>query len=290
MSEFLTFTLTGLGTGTTYALVGLGVAMVFQVTGVINFAQGDFVMIGGLTFASFAGAGLPEPVAALLALLITTVVGALLNLLVIRPARRANRERLVILTIGASITLEGLALLVFGADSHFAEAFTGGGPISIGGARLPRQYLWCALATVVAVVLMWLFLTRTLPGTAMRATAMDTDAARLMGISPARMSLLAFTLAAALGAIGGIVLTPLQPPDASVGIPFGLKAFTAAVIGGLSSPVGAVFGGLLVGLVEAYATGYISSDYKNTLTFGLLLLVLLIRPTGLLHRASVVRV
>ena len=119
---------------------------------------------------------------------------------------------------------------------------------------------------------------------------MDAQAARLMGISPARMSLLAFTLAAALGAIGGIVLTPLQPPDASVGIPFGLKGFTAAVIGGLTSPVGAVLGGLLVGLVEAYATGYISSDYKNTLTYGLLLLVLLVRPTGILRRASVVRV
>ena len=137
---------------------------------------------------------------------------------------------------------------------------------------------------------MWLFLTKTLPGRAMRATAMDADAVQLMGVSPARMSLLAFTLAAALGAIGGIVLTPLQPPDASVGITFGLKAFTAAVIGGLASPFGAVAGGLLVGLIEAYATGYLSSDYKDTLTYGLLLVVLLVRPTGLLGKASVVRV
>jgi branched-chain amino acid transport system permease protein len=137
---------------------------------------------------------------------------------------------------------------------------------------------------------MWLFLTKTRTGTGMRATAMDTETARLMGISPARMSLLAFSLAAALGAIGGIVLAPLQPPDPSVGIPFGLKGFTAAVIGGLDSPAGAVAGGVLVGLVEAYATGYLSSDYKGTLTFGMLLLVLLTRPTGLLRKAPVVRV
>ncbi|MGA8112412.1 MAG: branched-chain amino acid ABC transporter permease [Actinocatenispora sp.] len=290
MSQLLDFTLTGLGTGTTYALVGLGVALVYQVTGVINFAQGDFVMIGGLSFAVLSEAGLPAYAAALIALLATTAVGALLNLLVIRPARRATKERLVILTIGASITLEGTALLAFGADSHFADSFTAGGPLTVLGTHVPRQYAWCGLATLLAVVLMWLFLTRTLPGTAMRATAMDADAARLMGVSPTRMSLLAFTLAAALGALGGIVLAPLQPPDATVGIPFGLKGFTAAVIGGLASPVGAVFGGLLVGLVEAYATGYLSSEYKGTLTFGLLLVVLLARPTGLLRRASVARV
>jgi branched-chain amino acid transport system permease protein len=290
MSQFLDFTLFGLGTGTTYALVGLGVAMVYQVTGVINFAQGDFVMLGGLSFAVFCEAGVQEAVAALLALLATAAVGALLNLLVIRPARHADKERLVILTIGASITLQGTALLAFGADSHFARPFTSGRPFDVFGAPVPRQYLWCAVATIAAMVLMWQLLTRTLPGTAMRATAMDADAARLMGISPAQMSLLAFTLAAALGAVGGIVLAPLQPPDPSVGIPFGLKGFTAAVIGGLDSPVGAVAGGLLVGLVQAYATGYLSSDYKDTLTFGLLLILLLTRPTGLLRRASVVRV
>lgn len=289
MSGFLDFTLTGLATGTTYALVGLGVALVYQVTGVINFAQGDFVMLGSLSFAILCESGVPELLAAVLALLITTALGAAVNLVVIRPARRATQERLVILTIGASITLEGAALLVFGADSHFAPAFTGGA-VSVLGARIQQQYLWCAVVMVLAVLAMWVFLTRTLPGTAMRATAMDADAARLMGISPARMSLLAFTLAAALGALGGIVLAPLQPPDATVGIPLGLKGFTAAVIGGLSSPGGAVAGGLVVGLVEAYATGYISSSYKGTLTFGLLLVVLLARPTGLLRRASVVRV
>jgi branched-chain amino acid transport system permease protein len=290
MSQFLDFSLSGLGTGTTYALMGLGVALVYQVTGVINFAQGDFVMLGGLSFAELYEKGIPEPVAALLALLITTAVGALMDLLVIRPAREADKERLVLLTIGASITLEGAALLALGSDSHFASAFTAGGPFSVLGVHVARQYLWCVLSTAVVVLLMWWFLNRTLAGAAMRATAMDADAARVTGISPARVSLVVFTLAAALGALGGIVLAPLQPPDATVGIPLGLKGFTAAVIGGLASPFGAVAGGLLVGLVEAYSTGYLSSDYKDTLTFGLLLVILLARPTGLLRRASAVRV
>ncbi|MGC0407838.1 branched-chain amino acid transport system permease protein [Streptomyces sp. SAI-195] len=290
MSQFFDFTLSGLGAGTTYALVGLGVALVYQVTGVINFAQGDFVMLGGLGCAVLHEAGTPLWVAAPTAIAATAAVGALLDLVVVRRARDADSERLIILTIGASVTLEGAALLVFGPDSHFVPSFSEGHAFEVFGTHVVRQYVWCGVATGLAVVLMWLFLTRTLWGTAMRATAMEPEAVRLVGVSPARMSLLAFTLAAALGALAGVFLAPLQPPDASVGIPFGLKGFTAAVIGGLVSPAGAVAGGLLVGLVEAFATGYLSSEYKDTLTYGLLLAVLLLRPTGLLRRASVVRV
>ncbi|MDX3319658.1 branched-chain amino acid ABC transporter permease [Streptomyces sp. ME03-5684b] len=289
MSQLFDFTLSGLGAGTTYALVGLGVALVFQATGVINFAQGDFVMLGGLGFAVLHESGVPLWAAAPIAIASTATAGALLDLLVISRARGADGERLIILTIGASVTLQGAALLAFGADSHFVPAFSTGPPLDVFGAHVPRQYLWCAAAMAAAVTLMWLLLTRTLSGTAMRATAMDAEAVRLMGVSPARTSLLAFTSAAALGALAGVVLAPLQPPDASVGIPFGLKGFTAAVIGGLVSPVGAVAGGLLVGLAEAYATGYLSSEYKDTLTYGMLV-VLLVRPTGLLRRGPVVRV
>jgi branched-chain amino acid transport system permease protein len=289
MITLLDFSITGLATGLTYALVGLGIALVYQVTGVINFAQGDFVMLGGLSFAVLTEGGVPEPLAALLALTGTTAVGAALNLLVIRPARQAGKERLIILTIGASITIEGGALLAFGADSHYARAFTGG-TVTVLGGHLASQYLWCAAATVAAVGLMWLFLTRTLPGIAMRATAMDGEAARIVGVSPARMSLLAFTLAAALGAVGGIVLAPLQPPDAGVGIALGLRGFTAAVLGGLASPAGAVAGGLAVGLLQAYVTGYLSSGYRDVIVYGVLLVALLARPAGLLRRAPAVRV
>jgi branched-chain amino acid transport system permease protein len=277
---------TGLATGTTYALVGLGIALIFQVTGAINFAQGDFVAVGGLLFAVLREAGFATPAAAVLSVGVTAAVGALTYLLVILPARRAGHDRLMILTIGVSIVLQGGALLVFGADSHFAPAFGPSRPLHLAGVAVPSQYAWCAGVTVVVMALLWFFLTRTATGTAMRASAMDPQAARLTGISPQRMGLIVFVLAAALAAIAGTVLAPLQPPDAMTGVALGLKGFTAAVIGGLASPAGAVAGGLVIGLVETYATGYLSSEYKDTLTFGLLLLVLLIRPGGLLRRGA----
>lgn len=278
--------LTGLATGTTYALVGLGVALIFQVTGVINFAQGDFVMVGSLLFAVLREAGFATPVAVVVSVAVATAVGALSYVLVIAPAQRAGYDRQMILTIGISIVLEGAALLIFGADPHFAPAFGPVDTVRLFGISLPSQYLWCAGVTVLVVLLLWLFLTRTATGVAMRATAMEPVAARLMGISPQRMGLLVFSLSAALAAVAGVVLTPLQPPDATIGIALGLKGFTAAVIGGLASPVGAGLGGLVIGLVESYATGYLSSAYKETITFGILLVVLLIRPAGLLSRRA----
>lgn len=282
---------TGLATGTTYALVGLGIALIFQVTGVINFAQGDFVMAGGLLFAVLREHGFALLIAVVISLVVTTAIGAVSYLLAITPARAAGHDRLTILTIGVSIVLQGAALLVFGADSHFALPFGPVASLRLAGVTMPTQYAWCAGLTVVVMVLLWFFLTRTAIGTAMRASAMDSQAARLTGISPQRMGLLVFSLAAGLAALAGTVLAPLQPPDATIGVALGLKGFAAAVIGGLTSPAGAVAGGLVIGVVEAYATGYLSSDYKDTLTFGLLLVVVLIRPGGLLRgRAEADRV
>ena len=290
MSQLLDFAVVGIATGTTYAIVGLGICLVYQVTGVINFAQGDFVMLGGLTFAVAEESGVPAVAAALLALVATTLVGGLVQIAVIAPARRATHDRLVILTIGASITLQGAALLAFGADQHFARPFVGGDPVGLFGAHVSAQYLWCALVTGLAVVAMWIVLRHTSLGRAMRATAQDVETVALMGVSPQRMSLFAFLLAGGLAAISGIVLSPLQPPDATVGIVLGLKGFTAAVLGGLGSPAGAVVGGLAVGLVEAGVAGYVGSGYRDPIVFGVLVAVLLLRPTGLLHRRTEMRV
>ncbi|WP_026211750.1 branched-chain amino acid ABC transporter permease [Longispora albida] len=301
MEQLVNIVFVGLATGTTYALVGLGIALVFQVTGVINFAQGDFVMLGGILFALLAGK-FADPAgsqlglfpAALLALAITTLIGILVYLLVIAPARKAGHDRLIILTIGASITIQGLATLAFGTDPYVAPRFSGQSleerSVDILGVPVDTQYLWCAAITGVAVVAMWQFLTRTTLGTGMRATAMDPETSRLMGISPQRMALLAFGLAAGLGALGGTVLAPLNQPDTTVGIALGLKGFAAAVLGGLDSPAGAIAGGLAFGLVETFVIGYAGTEYKDTIGFGLLLAVLLFRPTGLLRRASVVKV
>ncbi|HEX5597993.1 MAG TPA: branched-chain amino acid ABC transporter permease [Micromonosporaceae bacterium] len=289
MEQLLQFIVTGLATGTMYALVGLGIALVFQVTGVINFAQGHFVMLGALIFAVLSESGVAPVPAAAVALAATTTVGFGVERLVIAPARVNQLDRLIILTIGAAIVIEGATLVAFGTQPRVAEPFTAG-VLRFGGVNLERQYLWVAATAAVAVLAVWFFLTRTTLGKAMRGVAMDREAARLMGISPRRMSLLVFTLAAALGAVGGIALAPIQHPDPGIGIALGLKGFTAAVIGGLDWPAGAVAGGLLLGVAEAIAAGYLPSGYKDAVAYGALVLLLVARPTGLLRAVRAVRV
>lgn len=290
MTENLQFLFTGLATGAVYALIGLGIVLVHQVTGIINFAQGEFVMLGALSFALLNEREMSLLPAAAIALAITVGVGVLVERLAIAPARSATIERLIILTIGAAITIQGITLVVVGTDPHFAEPFTEGPPLRIGGAVVLRQYLWVIGVTALAVVALWFFLTRTMTGKAMRAAASNRDAARIVAISPGRMSLLAFVLAALLGGIGGVVLAPLQAPSAGIGIALGLKGFTAAVLGGLNSPSGAIAGGLLIGVIESVAAGYLPSGYKDAIAFGVLFLVLLIRPQGLLRSLSAARV
>lgn len=289
MAELLQHVLTGLGTGASYALVGLGIALIVQVTGVINFAQGDFVMLGALSFALLAGAGVHPVLAAAISVAGAMAVGALVNLAVIAPARGADHTRLIILTIGASIVIQGTALVAVGTKARFTPDFTPG-ELRLAGVNLPLQYLWIGGAAAVMVTGVWLLLTRTLLGRAMRAVAMDPAASRLVGISPRRMSFAVFTLAALLGGIGGVMLAPIQAPDPQIGLALGLKGFTAAVVGGLDNPAGAVAGGLLIGVLEGLAAGYLPSGYKDAIVYGLLIAVLLTRPTGLLRTVAVARV
>lgn len=288
--ESLQYVVTGLSNGAVYALVGLGIVLVYQVTGIINFAQGEFVMLGALGFAILREMDVPLLLAATIAIGGTTVAGLAVERLAIAPARQATHTRLIILTIGASITIQGLALVLFGTDPHFAPNFSEGGPIRVGSVVILPQYLWVVGTTALVVVALWWFLTRTMTGRAMRAVAMNKDAARSVGISPSRMSMLAFMLAGALGAVGGVILAPLQAPDAGIGVALGLKGFTAAVIGGLHSPAGAVVGGLSIGVIESLASGWLPSGYKDAVTFAILFLVLLLRPQGLLRSVSEARV
>ncbi len=293
MSEFLQFLVTGFTTGATYALVGLGIALIAQVTGVISFAQGEFVMLGGLTFALLEEKNVPALPAAAAAVAVAVLIGIVLERVVLPRAKAGRTDQTIMLTIGASIVIEGLALVFVGTEPHFARPFTSGDALHIGGVNIAPQYLWVVGVAAVVLTGVWLVLTRTRTGWAMRATAMDAEAARLSGISPSRMSLIVFVVAAALGAVGGVVLAPLQSPDASIGIPLGLKGFAAAVIGGLDRPAGAVVGGLALGVAERVAAGYLPdgySGYSNAVAFALLLLVLLVRPTGLLSALRAERV
>ncbi len=290
MGELLQFLFSGLTVGAVYALVALGFTLIFNASHVVNFAQGEFVMLGGMTTVFLGYAGLPLPVAAPLAILVTALVGMALYKLAVAPARSATVVTLIIITIGASIFLRGAAQLVFDKEFHRLPAFSGDAPIQVSGAALQPQSLWvlgCTLATVAAL---YLFLERSAWGKAVVATSINRLAAQLVGINVDAVLLLSFALSAAIGAFGGILVTPITLTSYDAGTMLALKGFAAAILGGFGSPVGAVVGGLAVGLVEALTAGYLSSAYKDAAAFLIILLVLFFLPRGLLAAASVERV
>jgi branched-chain amino acid transport system permease protein len=290
MAEFLQFVFSGLTVGAIYALVAVGFTLIYNASDVINFAQGEFVMIGGMVTVFAAAAGIPIPFAALLAIVVAVAVGLLLHKLAIEPARGASAVTLIIITIGASILLRGLASVVFDKDFHSLPPLIGGEPWQVGGAALLPQSVVVLLGTGVIVVALWLFLERTLVGKAIVATAANRLAARLVGINISTMLALSFGLSAAIGAIGGILVTPITLTNYDVGTLLALKGFAAAMLGGMGNPLGAVVGGLIVGLLEAFGAGYISSQYKDAIAFLVILGVLFVMPQGLFGRAGVERV
>ncbi|WP_435105748.1 branched-chain amino acid ABC transporter permease [Arhodomonas sp. AD133] len=288
--EFLQYLFSGLTTGATYALVGLGFAIIYNASHVINFAQGEFLMIGGMGTVMIMAAGVPMPLAILAAVALAVVAGVLLEKFAIERAGSAEIVPLIIITIGASLVLRGLAQYFWGKAYHAVPAFSGDEPIRVMGATLLPQSLWVLGIGAVLVVALAFFFNRTLTGKAMLAVSHNKDAARMVGINPRLVLMLAFALAAALGAIAGVVSAPITLTSYDVGIMLGLKGFVAAVLGGLGSAVGAVAGGLLLGLMEAMAAGYISSDYKDAVPFVIILLVLFFMPSGLFGKRGTERV
>ncbi len=290
MAEFLQFTFSGLTTGAIYALVALGFTLIYNASTVINFAQGEFVMLGGmLTVVAFEH-GVPLPLAAVFAVAATVAVGLLLHRLAIEPARGSSAVSLIIITIGASILIRGVAGIAFDKNFHSLPSFAGSEPWHLGGATLLPQAALMLLGAAVMVVALWLFLTMTVAGKSMRATAANRLAARLVGINTAAMVGLSFALSAAIGAIGGILAAPVMLTNYGAGTLLAVKGFAAAMLGGMGSPLGAVIGGLVLGLLEAFGAGYVSSQYKDVIAFVVILLVLLAMPRGLFGSGSVERV
>jgi branched-chain amino acid transport system permease protein len=281
LSQFLQFLFSGITVGATYALAALGFTLIYNASNVINFAQGEFIMLGGMLAFFFMQSGVPLPLAILLAIAIPAVVGMLLEKLAIEPARDADVVTLIIITIGASLVIRGLIQIWLGKGAHTYPAFSGSEPFLIGGATLLPQSLWVLGITALVVVALWSFFSRTLAGKAILATSCNPLAAQLVGINTQWVLLISFALSAALGAIGGVLLTPITLTSYDVGIMLGLKGFVAAVVGGLGSGLGAVVGGLLVGIIEAMAAGYISSAYKDAIPFVLILFILFFMPRGI---------
>lgn len=290
MPELLQFLLSGITVGAVYALVALGFTIIYNASDVVNFAQGEFVMLGGMITVFASAAGLPLPLAALIAIIATAAIGVALNKLAIEPARGAPVVSLIIITIGASIFIRGATQLVFDKQIHRFPAFSGDRPILIGGATILPQSLWVIAGALAVFVCLWLFFTRTLIGRAVLATANNRVAAQLVGINTNYVMTLSFAMSAAIGALAGVLVTPITLTSYDVGLALALKGFAAAMLGGMGNPKGALVGGLLLGVLEAMTAGYISSQYKDAAAFVVILAVLFAMPQGLFGRKSTDRV
>jgi branched-chain amino acid transport system permease protein len=275
------YLVSGLTVGATYGLTALGFTMIFNTTGIINFAQGEFVMLGGMLSVVFLKAGAPLPLAILLAVTVSALAGSLIERTVIRPVRHAAPVNLVIITIGASILVRGLVMLIWGKDTFALPAFTGTKPLAILGAAVQPQSLWVLFITLLVLAALKLFFSRTIHGKAMLACACERKAAALMGISVERMAMFSFGISGFIGAVGGAILAPITLTSYDVGVMLGIKGFAACILGGLGNPFGAAAGGLILGVLESFGAGFISSAYKDAFAFIVLLVLLFVKPTGL---------
>lgn len=285
------YVVSGLTTGAIYALVALGFCIIHNATGIVNFAQGDFLSLGGLMmYTMLFGVGLPTPLAFVGACVAVSLVGFLLERVALRPARSRQVVILIFITIGASIFMRGVFKHLWGKQALPLPPLTPDRPLQILGAFFTPQNLWVLGVTLVAIVGLSLFFSHTRTGKAMRATAANARAAALMGINTNRMIMYSFGLAGALGALAGVLITPITSLSYGVGVIIGLKGFAAAVLGGYGSFAGAILGGLGLGLLESLSAGLISSVFKDVIAFVILLLVLFVRPSGLMGRTDGSRV
>ena len=290
LAQFVQFLLAGITVGSAYALAAVGFTIIYNTSGVINFAQGEFIMLGGMLSAALSTAGLPFPLALLLGILAAGAVGLLVEKIAIEPARNAEVVALIIITIGVSLIIRGLVQVWFGKGTHTLQPFSGDTPIRLFGATLLPQSLWVLGATFVIVLALAWFFGRTLLGKAMLATSYNKLAAQLVGINTRKVLLLSFGMSAMLGAAGGVLIAPITYTSYDAGIMLGLKGFVAAVLGGLGGGVGAIAGGLILGIAEAMTAGYVSSSYKDAVPFVLILLILFLRPQGLFGKKLAERV
>lgn len=278
--DFLVFVqllLPGITTGCVYALVALGFVLCANVSGVVNFAQGEYVMLGGIIGAWLVEQHAPLGLAIIAATLAGALLGAAQERLTLAPVRRSPPFIQITITLGVAVVLRGIALIAFGKDPHSMPGFSGDGTFDLLGAILPVQSLWVWGATAVLLAGMFRFLKHTDTGRAVRACSINLQAARLMGVDTERLTLIVFGVAGGTGALAGVVITPIVLANWDAGVAYGLKGFVGAILGGFRSPAIAVAGGLGIGVLEAFAAGYISSGWKDAIVYGVLLAYLLVR-------------
>ena len=286
----LQYLLAGITSGSVYAIVAIGFNIVYNATGIINFAQGEFVMLGAMLAISLRGR-LPLAAAIIVAILAVGLIGALIDILFIRWLRRPSVLRMIILTIGLSILLREAALHVWDEKVRALPYFTGSevSSVRIFGAFISPQVLWLLGLTSASVVALAVFFRFTLTGRSMRACSANRDAAALMGIDTQRMVTLSFAIAAAIGALAGCAVSPIAQTHYDCGGPLAIKGFTAAVVGGLGKSGGAVAAGLLLGVLEAASVSVVPAAYKDAIAVLALLLILSLRPSGRFGRRDEAR-
>ena len=285
MTQFVQIVIGGILQGSIYALLALGFSLVYRVTGVINLAQGGFCTLGALlAYTLETSVGLPVGVAAFGAVAVTTVLATVVGAVTFVPGlTRLTNSNMLMMSAGLLTLFEGLVLVVWGSQPYALPPFSGERPWAVGPLLLPTQGLWVVGVTVVIIIALGWMLARTRLGQSLRACAENPQAARLMGVDVARMQLFSFALAGAIGAAAGVVVAPAIALQFDTGRLLTISGFVAVAIGGIASFPGAIAGGLLLGLVGQLATAYVSSLFSNALALGLLLVVLVLRPSGLIR-------
>ncbi|MDF8357666.1 branched-chain amino acid ABC transporter permease [Ensifer adhaerens] len=277
--------LSGITNGFVYALIGIGLAVIFKGTRIINAMQGEFAMIGGIVAVfAFQHNGVPYVVAAFMGVLAGAGSGWLIDVLFVRAmmARKAGEESFLLLTIGLAFTASAAVLYFVGRDSYLLPSIGGAGVVEILGAFMPVHALWLIMIAIVVVILLRRFYTRSVVGLSMAAASINPDGAATNGINVALMRSYTFMLGGAVGALAGILVTPLISMNYHMGITLTLKGFAAAILGGLANPLGAVFGGLVIGMTEALAVVGLSSGYKDVAAMTLMIIMMIFMPNGLL--------
>ncbi|MBQ7679008.1 MAG: branched-chain amino acid ABC transporter permease [Butyrivibrio sp.] len=284
--DFLSYLISGLGLGSVYAIIALGYTMVYGIAKMLNFAHGDVIMIGAyVAFFALSGAGLPLPVATLLAVLVCTVLGVVIERLAYKPLRQASALSVLITAIGVSYFLQNAAQLVWSSSTKVFPAVIQNGGLSVGGLTVSYLTLLTIGVCILVMVGLTLFINYTRTGRAMRACSEDKGASTLMGINVNSMISITFAIGSGLAAIASVLLCAAYPSVyPTLGAMPGIKAFTAAVFGGIGSIPGAFLGGILLGVIEILAKAYISTQLSDAIVFAVLILVLLIKPTGLLGK------
>ena len=284
LSELAQSLVNGVGIGLVYGLVAIGFCVIYNASGIVNFAQGVFVMLGGMfTHTLLTRLGLPIWASALLSVVLVAIAGVLVQVLVISPMwrRKAPLFAIILATLAVQLLIEQIVILTLGDQPRTYGEFSAGGPLKLGPLAVDYQLFWILGCGLLMVAALSLFFGRTRLGRALRACSQNREAAALLGIPVGRMLMLSFALSAALGAAAGILITPTQYTSYSIDGPFGVNGFIAAIIGGFGSAPAALIGGVLLGVVQSGAIVIVGAGYKNVVALTVLLIVLFFFPSGL---------